>query len=561
MADKNYPRKYWDPRTWFPKKKSNADSLRDKFATSSGFIYRETGSIPFNGEKTPGLAGPMINYAPDHQALVIRSWQAMMESGPAKIAITRRVRWIIGKGLKLQSEPIEFILNDEGIKFDKEKFIKSVEARWNLWRTLKISDFSGRRNLNQMSKAMEKNADVGGDLLIVLRVIKGNLKIQLIDGAHIQSPLYGTEHWPQELSDGHLIIDGVEYNAQKEEVAYYVRTYAMTASMENLMQYNYERVEAWGKASGMRMAYLYRGDEFRLDTVRGMPRMATFTEKLTNLDTYSNATLKQAQEASKVDYQVVHEKDAAGNMPWAANIASSLNGGGASSNSDNPVTDDGEEKSKTIHITNIGDAYNNPPGAEIKMLENKNPLYFKEFNDTHRDEFFAGMELPPNVAMSKYDDSFSASRAATKDWDHTIDDGREHHKQDAIMPIFILWLDLEILNGNIHAPGYVSARLEDNEMVLAAYRNIRLIGVNVPHIDPVKEATAARIKLGSAGAHIPLGDGDRVTEDLGMGDFNENIEQFGKDLKLLEQFGINLPQPAAKEGSPPKKKKKEDDEG
>jgi capsid protein len=554
--------KWYNPSTWFSGKEMKAVTPESKLAAYRLSNYRNFATVSFNGQKTPGNAGPVIDYQLDHQSLIVSGWQAMIESTPAKIAVSRRVRWLIGKGLKLQSEPVMDILKDEGITLDKDKFTRAVEARWNLFARSKSADYSGRKNLNQLSAVMEKNGEVAGDVLVVLRVIKGRLKVQLIDAAHVRSPEYGTASWPQELPNGHLIIDGIEVNEQREHVAFWVRTYALSARMENIYEYKYERVAARGEKSGMLMAYMYNGDDFRIDTQRGMSRLATFVEKLTNMDLYSAAALKQAQEAAKIDYQAVHDKDAVGDAPWAKAAAEAANGYGPEDNDDNPKTDDGVQKRTTINVTGIGTAINNPKGSKIEMLKNENPQYFKDFNDTHRDEVFAGMEIPPDVAMSKYGQSYSASRAATKDWEHTLVVGREYHVVDGLKPIYDLWLDVEILSNRIQAPGYIMARQQRNDIVLEAYRNMRMVGPNVPHIDPVKEVTAARLKLGEAGAFMPLADPERITESLGEGDWNENKEQFAKDKKWCDDNDLKaepvLQQVTGGANKPAKKKPKPD---
>lgn len=527
---------------------------------SYNLSYRNVTAVPFNGEKTPGMAGPMLEYKFEYQEARIRSWQAYIESDLAQIAIRRKVTWVISKGLKKQAEPIMDILNDEGIQFDKKKFTKSVESRFNLFRKDKKVDYAGQKNLNQLSKVAVKNALIGGDVLVVLRVVKGKIKIQLIDGAHVQSPYYGTEDWPQNLADGNMIVNGVEINSKREHVAYYVKTYAVDAKFENLHQYKFDRIEAKGKKTGRTMAYLYYGTEFRIDNVRGMPLLSVCIEKLANLDLYSTATLKQAQEASKVDYQVVHDKEAKPIAPWAKSTVSGFNGRGGGDNSNLPVTDDGEQLFTQTHITGIGTAYNNSPGSKLEMLTNENPLYFKDFYETHSDIFFAIVQIPPNVAMGKYNDSFSASRAAGKDWEHTFLVDRDDVHMNFLDNIDSLWFDLEILNNRIQAPGYILARVEENDLVMDAYRNCRFVGPGFPHIDPLKEANAARVILGKAAECIPLNDVEGETENLGRGDASENMEQFAQELKESKQLGIKL-EPILQQAQKGKGKKgeKEDD--
>jgi capsid protein len=151
-----------------------------------------------------------------------------------------------------------------------------------------------------------------------------------------------------------------------------------------------------------------------------------------------------------------------------------------------------------------------------------------------------------NVAMSHYTDSFSASRAATKDWEHTIHVERTIFWRRFYQPIWILFLHLEVLKNKIEAPGYMQAFQEGNTTVLNAYRKARFTGPLFPHIDPLKEVKAEREKLGTRGAHIPLTTVEAATEVLNGGDSDNNMSQFAEEYKTAETLGI-IPEPTAAE--------------
>lgn len=531
--------KWYNPISWFSNQTDTLKSTRAADPTAYyGLTYTNVQTVSFNGEKNPGSAGPMVDYRPDYAGLRVRSWQSVFESDLAQIGINKLITWVIGKGLKIQVEPEVSVLADEGINIDKAKFVKSFESRFNLWKRGASCDYSNQFNLNELCREAERNAIIGGDVLVILRVIKGELKIQLIDGEHVQSPYYGSQDWPQNLPNGHTIIDGVEINEKREHMAYYVKVYAVDASFENLYKYKFERIPARGAKSGTKMAYLYYGFKNRINNVRGIPLLSACFEKLNNMDLYSEATLKQAQEAAKVDYQVVHDKEASGQAPWANSTVQASNGMGPLNNSQLPTTDEGTEVGKTVHVTGLGTAINNNPGSKIEMLENKNTLYFKDFYETHSDTFFAVIQLPPNVAMGKYNNSFSASRAAIMDWAHVLGVKREHHYEGFLEPIVSLWLELQILKNKIQAPGYVIARSQGDKIITDCYKVVRFIGANVPHIDPLKEVKAAREKLGKGFDYVPLDDLENVTESLGGGDSNENLEQCAEELKKAESLGL-----------------------
>jgi capsid protein len=96
------------------------------------------------------------------------------------------------------------------------------------------------------------------------------------------------------------------------------------------------------------------------------------------------------------------------------------------------------------------------------------------------------------------------------------------------------------LTGKVQANGYLVAYANDNLYVYEAYRKARWVGANVPHIDPEKEVRAERLKLGDAGASIPLTTVERSTEMVDGGNSDANIEQFSKELEKTKKLKIEV---------------------
>src|SRR5258706_1451670 len=188
----------------------------------SDVVHRNLFTFSYGGEKNLGEAGPSRNYTIDYDVLRMRSWQALLESEVVQTIIGRYKTWVIGPGLKLQSEPPKLIFETEGIDINIQDFSKMVEARFSLYRQSQCSDFSNMENLDLLSGTAFVNSIVGGDVLVILRYVDGYVKIQLIDGAHIQSPVYGTEYYPQTLPDGNRIIHGIEIDQAGKHIRYYV---------------------------------------------------------------------------------------------------------------------------------------------------------------------------------------------------------------------------------------------------------------------------------------------------------------------------------------------------
>lgn len=486
--------------------------------------YRLVSTYTFNGEKNLGEIGPIKNYALNYEALRLRSWQAYLESEIFKTIIEKFALWVVAYGLKLQTKPNKVVLESEGIKIDSEKFNEITEARFTVWAQNKMCDYSNTNTLGSIAKTAFLNAKIGGDALVILRVIKGVLKIQLIDGAHICSPHSGTDNWASVTAAGNNLRNGVEYAANGEVVAYWVQD----------DRFQFSRIEAKNKTTGLLQAYLVSGQRYRLDNYRGIPVMSTVLETIKKLERYKEATLGTAEEQAKVAFQIVHGTASTGESPLVDAMAKA-----AGRDADLPKTDDGTNLANTVAATTNKQVFNNTQDSEIKTLNHSTgQLYFKDFYETNTHIMCAAIGIPPNVALSMYNDSFSASRAALKDWEHVINVSREDFTAQFYAPIYQFFLHLEILKGKISAPGYLTAYYAGNEMAIAAYQSCRFRGPIPGHIDPLKEVKAVREKLGPLGAGLPLITLEQAVEELNGDDSDGIMEQFSEELQMAEDLGL-----------------------
>jgi capsid protein len=510
------------------------------FYGSSGYnMY----PLRFNGEKNFGEIGPIKNYRPDYLALRLRSYQAYIESDVAQTIIKKYTKWVIGSGLKLQAEPEVDVLISEGVKPPNEEFNDIVEARWRVMAKSKKCDYSGMRNLHRLGARAFLHSKVGGDDLVILRYIDDQIKIQLVDGIHVMSPMYGDEYYAQALANGNEIRNGVELSPIGEHVAFYVREGSiMNGEVSPASGFKFKRIPAKSTEGDLTMAYLVYGFEYRLDGVRGLPLISALLETIKKMDRYKEATLGSAEERQKIAYFIEHQLGSSGESPITAQMVKAFN---VDASDDLPVDEQGKQLANTIVATTNKQAFNMPQGSTIKSPDAKPELHFKDFFTILGNLVCSAVNIPPDVAFSKYDSNFSASRAALKDWEHTLLVERGDFATDFYQPIYNFFLEVEILRNKIQAPGYLKARAQQNWMILEAYRNCRFVGSSVPHIDPLKEVNAERAKLGPAAAMIPLTTVESAVEVLNSGDSDKNIAQFAEELKEAKRLGLK-PEPKAK---------------
>ena len=345
--------------------------------------------VPYDGEKNLGEIGPAFDYVLDFDMLRIRSWQSYLENDISQTILNKYVLWMIDEGLKLQANPAKLVLEEKGIKMENEKFNNSVEAHFSIWANSTYSSFDGMEDLNTTAKEAYKNAKIGGDVLVVLRLVDGIVKVQLIDGCHVRTPFIV----PPE--DGNRIMHGVEVDAKGTHVAYHIQKKDM----------KYERIPAVGGKSKLVMAFMVYGSKYRLDNYRGMPIIGTSLESLAKIDRYKEAAVGGAEERAKIPYSIEHESYSTGESPLANSLASAFDAG-QSTSTDLPVDEAGNQLANTVSSSTNKTVFNMPLGAKIKAIQSTQEMFFKDFYGTMADTICSAIGIPPNVAFSIYNDSF-----------------------------------------------------------------------------------------------------------------------------------------------------------
>lgn len=373
---------------------SNKVMRRDPHAYS----YNNVFTVSYTGEKNLGEAGPVIDYKPNFDILRFRSWQAYLESEIAQTILKKYTTWIIGAGLKLQAEPDKVVLASEKVKLDTQEFSEITEARFRVYSKSTMSDIADMRNLHRIAKKAHTNAIVGGDVLVILRVVDNCVKVQLIDGAHVCSPLLGNDFYNAAKEKGNRIKDGVELSPTNQHIAYYVKT----------APYQFERIGARESSTNLTVAYLVYGLEYRLDTVRGIPLISTVIETIKKLERYKEATVGSAEERQKIPYFIEHGIGSTGDNPLAKNLAKAFN---VDANiNDLPIDVQGNQMANQVAVTTNKQVFNLGQDSTIKSLDSRNELSFKDFYTVNQGAVCSALQMPPDVATSKYDSNFSASR-------------------------------------------------------------------------------------------------------------------------------------------------------
>lgn len=530
-------------KSQLPADEATHKSKPQMFLGDGGGYYSNTGYVPvfsqtFNGEKNTGELGAPRNLLMDYRALRARSYEAYGKSNVLKIVAGRVFQWVIGSGLKMQAQPDKDILKLEKVDEDLKAYTKNAEAYFAMWAESTRSDYTGMTNLHINAQKNTETEFLGGDCLVICRVdVKLNLNVQVVDGQHVQSPVASHVLFTDIQKRGNIIIRGIEMTPAGVHVAYYVQK-----TIDNILTLEWERVEAYGAESGCLMAWMTYGDKHRIDHHRGIPQITAILETLVKLERYTEATVAKAEEIAKTIYQIVHDQHSDGENVFVTNVKRNTL---PETNATLMPWDLAAVTGKAIAATENRMIHNMPIGSELKTVSSQVEIDFEPFWKAIFIQISASMGVPPEVALQQYNSNYSASRAAINMWGYIIDIKRKKKQRDFYQPIYNLWLYLHILKNKISAKGYLAAKLNGNDDIIEAYSKAKFTGVNMPHIDPKKEADAIRVMLG-LGNQAPLITMEDATEQLGNGDFDANLSKIEDENAALEMAGYTpIPLPPA----------------
>ena len=476
----------------------------------------------FDGEKTPGELGPPVDVIPEHNGLRYRAYEANLKSDIVKIITGKFFKWVIGNGLKLQAEPNSDALLTEGITEDLRQFKLDVEARFKVFSNSKLSDFAGMENVHRRASEAFKTAFLSGDALIILRVINQMVKIQVIDGAEVMNPVLESKFYQDARERGNRIKHGIEIDSKGEHVAYFVKI----EGKDDLL-YEFERIES-KTPDGELVAWMIYGDKHRANHHRGIPKITAILEKVDKLDRYTEASVGGAEERAKIAFSIEHNSTSTGENPLLDAMRKNV---GASSDESTAFAD-AEILGKKIALTTGKLTYNMPIGAKLNALDSKQEDNYGPFFEAVFVQLCSAVDIPPEVAMQKYSSNYSASRAAINGWGYIVDIYRKDFSFDFYQNFYKLWLKVEILKNKIKSPAMLKACLTKDEFVIECFASAKFMGVNMPHIDPLKEVKAIREMLGDQlKGQLPLISHERASEELNQGEWYDNYQKWQEEIK------------------------------
>ena len=474
----------------------------------------------FDGQKNEGSLGLAKEYVLDYTTLRARSWQLYVESDIAQNIINKFGLWVVGKGLRLQSEPNKQVLSSLGLPAPNDNFSRKTESMFNMWCNSSESTYDFQGNIHKLAREAEKYRKVGGDALAVVRFreIDGSTTpcLQLIGGENIVNPLMASVI-NKAKSNGNVIEKGIERNKSGKHIAYYVKT---TNGVKRIAAYK-------GK---IKVAWMIYGLKRKNSDVRGMPLLTACMETIKTLDRYKEATVKRAEFQANTVVGVKHDKDAKGENPYTPGDPLVYNHTMDRETVNNEIT---SNTSETVVSTTAGDAVNLPPGADFTQLSQEGDMYFKDFYEKHSSIASATVGMAPEIANMKSDSSYSAARFALNNHLLTIEDHRKDLADQFYKPFYYACLHLWVMDDTLRLDGYITNY--NNIYAKLAYLNCTFEGDQIRNIDPVKEVNAELLKLKGVNG-VSLTTYERATKNVGGENFEKNMNTMREELNQTEDI-------------------------
>lgn len=493
----------------------------------------------FNGEKDLfAMDAAISRYNVDYYRMADRAYNLYITNEFVKAAVDRLVQFIVGLGLELYPIPKTGFLQRK-LKVElPESFTEDVKDLWELYRTEKCVSADGEDNIDGLAKTVTFNAVLGGDVLVIRRVVDKCNQYQLVDGRNVKSSKRVT-------ASGNKVKLGVEVDKTGRHVAYYV------IDQDKVEQ----RIEAYDKY-GNRFAWLSYCNKIRIGGTRGFSIIGAIIQILDKICEYMESETTAAATNAKFVATIDQDDNSTGLNPLNGTLGRyNTRATGVPTVTQSKVDDSVVSRivSRLTRLTN-GIIMHMPRGQKLNAYNNSRPnVNFSAFLDTTMKYAFASMGLPAEVVLMVFQNNFSASRASLKMFEFILKFMRKYLTIDGFYKYaYEHFFDLEVLKGNIDAPGYLKYRnapgYADNAYMLCKFE-----GTPIPHIDPVKEVNAVVTKLKNG-----LTDFEGALQELGSKtNFETMCKSLSEQLEKFKKMGITLPGGIIKE----KRKNKEEREG
>ena len=441
----------------------------------SGHHYRDT---PYTGASwyrkqlsnwLPIRASADAELLSDMNMLVARSRDLDRNNGVAAGAFQTIQDNTIGSGLRLSAWPDYRMVGRDSAW--SQQWQQQVQSMWRGWAESTDCDVAGKMTFGAMTQLVFRSLLQNGEALAlplwIERASQWKTCLQLIDTDRLSNP--------GNMTPTMCLRGGVQMDDYGKPVAYHIRKIsnwpAMFFPAIGGIAGEWECIPAetdWGRR---RVIHIYQPD--RVDQTRGKPILAPVIEQFRMLDAYQRSELQSAIVNALV----------AGVIETPLDPATLSEMVGADPNA--YLTNKNEYRVELEGGTFIP-LY---PGDKMTPFAPDRPApQFAAFSEFVLRQIGVTLGVPYELLMKDFSKTnYSSARAALLESWRYFTTRRNWLSQFWCQPVYELWLEEAVNAGLIQAPDYY--------LLQPYYTRAKWIGPGRGWIDPVKEATAAQIRL------------------------------------------------------------------
>lgn len=481
-----------------------SDFLKDLTVKALGDYF---GGDFWDGAKFPGSLGPVSEWVfVDYWKLRKRSMKLFRTNTYMKGVIRRLVTNEIHTGIVATPTPMGSVLfpGSDGMEQAQRavEYSDKIANEFDLYcNSPAVFDWSKKDTFGAFQKLVRTESLISGDGIIISRIDKAtNLpRWQWVNGDHIRTP--DTSN----LTDGHYIKHGVEFDKWGKKVAFYVQSLVDGV-------YEYERIPVRGERSGRLISWMVYGSEHFVDDVRGEPFLADAIYMLKDLDRTRDAEVRASLVNAMIPLFLEEAPDeikiAAGPADYArslrgpaapASSAGSINGAALPPMPDGPAPAylNVTPPTNQIDIMNPGTVYKAPNGGKITSFQTNRPnVNYSTFEKSIIAVLAWSHNIPPEILMMEFGNNYSASRQANNEFEVYLSDFVKSFSLAVNKPIYESWITQMALTGQIDLPGFVRAYGNPEAWrIVNGWMQCVWTGLNRPSVDRNKEANASQTLL------------------------------------------------------------------
>lgn len=470
---------------------------------------------------------PQEDIDPHLHTLRQRSRSLFMGSPLGRSAISTKKTNTIGTGLMLKSRiDFEFLGLSREEAQEREKII---EREFELFARSKWCDALRLNNFYELQPLAYSSWLISGDGWCLLKQeeptpwMPYGLRLHLIEADRVSTPdtservttsfySFRPSVVGKNKETGNYIFNGVEIDKNGAVVAYWICNQYPNSNVRGEKK-EWKRVEAFGSKTG-NPNILQLLEQERCEQYRGVPFLTPVIEHLKQITRYTEAELMSAV------IQAMFTAFIKSGTPASENPLGDMF----------PESDQIASDEDTVYELGVGAINVLKPGEDVVFADPKRPASgFEMFINTMAKMIGAALEIPYELLMKSFTASYSASRASLLEAWKTIKTSRAWFVSDFCQPIYEIWFAEAVARGRIDAPGFFN-----DPAIRAAWCKAEWIGPTQGQIDPVKEVTAAAMR-------VEQGFSTREQETAAMtgGSWDDNIEQVrAENAKLREANGL-----------------------